>query len=62
MNSWEKKYEAPKTKFGLAKILVSHPLWAGEKNPLKLSKMYTKPELIDLVEQIDEAEHDEWDG
>ena len=41
-----------------AKILTNSPAWNGIKDPYKLTKLYTKAELKDAYDMLEEAEED----
>lgn len=46
------------TKLDYAKIIVSSPAWDGINNPYELAKLYTKEELKDAYNMMEEAEED----
>ena len=46
------------TKLEYAKILTNSPAWGGIKNPFKLAEMYSKTELKDAYDMLEEAEED----
>lgn len=45
-------------KLDYAEIIVNSPAWSGIKNPFKLVRMYTKAELKDIYNMLEEAEED----
>lgn len=46
------------TKLEIARILVDSPAWQGEKDAEWLVKIYSKVELQDMFDMLDEAEED----
>lgn len=46
------------TKLEMAKILTNSPAWDGIKNPYKLVELYTKAELKDAYDVLEDAEAD----
>ena len=46
------------TKLEYAKILTSSPAWDGIKNPFKLAEIYSKAELKDAYDMLEEAEEE----
>lgn len=46
------------TKMEYAKILTNSPVWDGIKDPYKLVKLYSKAELKDAYDMLEEAEED----